>query len=155
MNRLEFARHHEEHVAAEFRRCGFTVDPFGQALLSDAARFALRSVNPPSGLRWIADFIVWRSDVTAFLVDAKASLRNDTESFSIETASYETQLAFERIGQPVVFVFADMTWNRACDLRPHRICSGSARGSGTPFVLVWKRDQRPFSEINPTQEMAA
>jgi hypothetical protein len=155
VNRLEFSRHHEERVVAEFRQRGFTVDPFGQALLTDAARLALRSVKPPSGLRWIADFIVWRSDVSAFLVDAKASLRTDTQSFSIELASYETQLAFERINQPVIFVFADMSWNRACDLRPHRECAGSSRGSGTPFVLVWKRDQRPFDEINPTREQAA
>jgi hypothetical protein len=151
---MVISRAHEEQVAHKFRRAGFNVDPFGQALLTEAARAALREVTPPSGVRWMADFVAWRADVQAFLIDAKTSVRSDTASFAIEEASYETQLAFERFGQPVIFVFADFSWNRACDLKPHRRCDGSQRGSGTPFVLVWKRDQRPFDELSATEVAA-
>lgn len=145
--RMAAAELHEKRVVNELRRLGFTVEPFGQALLSKHARDALRRVDPPTLLRWLSDFIAWRDDVPPFLVEAKGTM-SETQSFSIETLSYECALALERdFGLPVLFVFADMTCNWASHLEPHRRCLGSSRGSGTPFVLVWKTDQCALEQM--------
>lgn len=61
----------EEATASALRDLGLTVEPYGQALLTERGREMLRGI--PTEERWVADFLVTSTNHGAFLVDAKYS----------------------------------------------------------------------------------
>jgi hypothetical protein len=161
---------HELDAAAEIRLHGLRVDEFGQALLSEDARAALRQTK--SLLRWLPDLVAWRpAKPRPFLIDAKTCLDGrKTANHSIEL---RVLLAARFTDLPVFFICdemkaleADYVWPggnivRACCDRcladaaadptgrqlgkrcPTHLARGG-RGSGTPYVLVARSACKPL-----------
>ena len=146
-NRMSTASEHEKNVCARIRSLGWQCEPFGQALLSEPMREALRRFKTP--VRWMPDLIAVRDEI--LFVDAKSEQRRDTPNFSVECASWESDKRWSiALAAPVVYVFADFSANYIDALRPIRTISedrGGTSGSGTAFILVRKSDQLHLEEI--------
>lgn len=152
--RLRLALDHERAVMERIRSAGWSCEPFGQAMLTEAIRKILRRHRTP--IRWMPDLLAIREEV--LLVDAKYELRTDTPNFSIECDAIEAHKRWSvALASPVVYVFPDFTVNTVESLRPihefHNV-RGQTRGSGTDFVLVRKSDQHPFDEIFGSETFA-
>jgi hypothetical protein len=97
--RWEKREHNEQATAEHLRGIGCEVLPYGQDLLSEAARELLRG-DPNAWPRWLADFIVRTPGQDRLLVDAKFALPG-TLNHSIEMRSL---WAARREGLPVWYV---------------------------------------------------
>ncbi len=159
--RLGWGSAHEQAVEGWLYARGLTVEPFGQALLSEALRDVLKGDENRSLLRWC-----WRpGKPRLFLVDAKHCIGAATPNHSIELRAL---LASRMTMLPVFYVCEDgkalsaasvledgddggccpECWKLALDdiwgrALPER-CPEHARrgrlGSGTPYALV-RRDR--------------
>jgi hypothetical protein len=159
---------HELDAAAEIRLHGLRVDEFGQALLSEDARAALKQTN--SLLRWLPDLVAWRpAKPRPFLIDAKTCLRK-TANHSIEL---RVLLAARFTDLPVFFICdemkaleanfvwpggnivraccdgcladaaADPTGRQLAKRCPVHLTRGGG-GSGTPYVIVARSACKPL-----------
>lgn len=145
---------HENAICVQLGRRGWSVEPFGQALLSERMRDGMRQVHYPVFWRWLPDLIACR-DGRIVLVDGKYELRTDTPNFSVEMSARHAHLCMLDLGAPIVYVFGDMSCNYCDDLIPERGYGSlggagrvdGVRGSGTPFVLVKKSQQLHLDEI--------
>jgi hypothetical protein len=154
--RKHLAESHEFAIRVELERRGWTVEPFGIALLSDHMRQALRQVQPLALWRWLPDLIATR-DRRTVLVDGKDEQRNDTPNFAVEETAILAHRTMATLGVPIVYVFSDMSCNFNCDdllnqgRRVGPTHGGSrvqgAAGSGTPFWLLPKRHQLHLDEV--------
>src|SRR5262245_53343513 len=70
--RLAQGKAHEIEVTSRLRSHGWAVEPFGQALLTEAIRAALRR-HAHLPLRWMPDLLAVRGDDLPLMVDAKTS----------------------------------------------------------------------------------
>jgi hypothetical protein len=119
-NRLEFAtKVAEPHIAAELEKLGFVVAPYGQGLLTDAARKMLEHEATPE--RWTPDFLVARRPIVdtprwpkemrdkyTFLVDVKYRLQGQ-QNYSIEMRSL---IAASTFGMDVYYVCGTRDGNK-------------------------------------------
>lgn len=158
--RMADAHTWEEAVTRGLQRIGWKACRYGQGMLTDEVRDALRRIDTP--IRWHPDVIAIRGDV-AYFVDAKAG-REDTPNHSIERSSlaaFHDWYMHSRI--PVVIVWRDtliepngqrsrtghcaFTWELLADEAPLRPMAYVGEGSGTPGWL-WPKDMcHRFSEI--------
>lgn len=141
---------HEVAVTEMLAARRWVVQPWGQGLIREEIRAALVTRWPPVLWRWIPDLIAVRGKQVV-LVDPKTSLRNDTPNFSIEQNALLAHSIMAHLGLQIVYVFADFSCNEVRYLKiehrtmdSHRLMTG---GSGTPYVLVRKADQRAFDDI--------
>jgi hypothetical protein len=141
---------HEHTVADALDVRGWLVQPWGQGLIREEIRAAMVTRWPPVLWRWIPDLIAVRGRQLA-LVDPKTSLRSDTPNFAIEQSALIAHQIMANLGLQIVYVFADLSCNEVRHLKiehrtldSHRLTTG---GSGTPYVLVRKADQRPLDDI--------
>jgi hypothetical protein len=153
--RLAQARSAETTVLSGLRDNGWNAEPFGQALLPDSIRDALkRYINldgSPTLLRWLPDVIAskqfaWFQMIV--LLDVKA---DSGQRFAIELKALETCEALqEHLLIPCWFV-----WPNGHVLTPQMVrdnCFDGSQfegraGSGTPYVLVEKYHARKFKEL--------
>ena len=143
---------HEQAVIDRLNREGWLAERFGQALLTEACRNAMKSWSDcalrPTLMRWLPDILAC-SPMKLFLVDAKCG-RTDTPNYDIESASVEAHQAIvDHLYTPVVYVFEDwrvMTPRTAIERGVRRSGSGTT-GSGTPFYLIEKRFAMDFSDV--------
>jgi len=148
--RLHIGKGHELDVTEKLAAHGWIVHPWGQGLFEGEAgehvRQALVARQPKTYWRWIPDLIAVKG-TRLMLVDPKTDL-TDTPNFSIEIDAYIAHLAMSGFGLPVVYVWQDMTCNTPGGLFVHKwfaeLQRGATRGSGTPFGLVSRADQKPF-----------
>jgi len=149
--RMHLGAGHESAVKERLEAYGWTVQAWGQGLITEEIRAAMYAKYPPVLWRWIPDLIAVRGRVVV-LIDPKSSERLDTPNFSIEQSALIAHQIMANLGLLIVYVFADFTCNSVQHLQiayqslnePGRVKTG---GSGTPYVLVRKADQRPFDEI--------
>lgn len=156
VDRKQLAESHEYAIQVELERRGWSVQPFGIALLADEVRDALRRVQPPSYWRWLPDLVAMR-DGRMVLIDGKDEQRKDTPNFAIEEMALAAHRNMAFFGIPIVYVFSDMScnWNSddfAYSGRRFAPMGSSGRvegvrGSGTPFVLVPKSQQLHLDDI--------
>jgi hypothetical protein len=149
--RMHLGQAHEVAVAERLERRGWAVQAWGQGLIREEIRAVLMAIWPPVLWRWLPDLIVTKGRV-AVLVDPKSSIRADTPNFAIEQHAVVAHQLMAVLGLPIVYVFGDFTCARVQDIdivyqslnEPGRVQTG---GSGTPYVLVRKADQRPLDVI--------
>lgn len=156
--RMQFAEAHEECVLDLVRQAGWTADHWGQGLLSDPMRKALRGTDSP--IRWAPDILAVRGQTTTF-VDAKGEIRQDTPNFSIEKRAFTSHFSWW-VGNGIHFVYVwdDFTVSHIRDvgrlINEGRIRTGvfQGSGSGTPFLLIPKASTRPFEAVFARQRAA-
>lgn len=142
--RLTDATRHEHDVAERLRAHGWTVEPFGQALLVEAIRTALRHyAHLP--LRWMPDLLGVRGDDIPVLIDAKWG-RSDTPNYDLERDAFDAHLRWWwAMRTQFWYVWHDFHYSTieqiSRGINDGHICKGAYRGngSGTPFLLVPKR----------------
>ena len=148
--RLHIGIGHEVAVTDALADRGWLVQPWGQGLIREEIRAALVTRYPPVLWRWIPDLIAVKGK-TVVLVDPKTSLRSDTPNFAIEQSALIAHQIMANLGLQIVYVFADLTCNEVRHLKiAHRTLDSqrlATGGSGTPFVLVRKADQRPLDDV--------
>ena len=145
--RITTAVSHEQAVADAIRACGWTVGPFGQALLPGIVRERMKLWD--NLLRHFPDLIAVRerhgpddTDDGIRLVDAKAG-RTDTDNYDFQDRAV---LAYQRwvlFDIDVWLVFPDLRCARASDAwtTPQRRRGHfNGTGSGTAFSLLPKCD---------------
>jgi hypothetical protein len=141
--RLELAEAWEHEVAAALEARGWAVEPYGQALLTEAARRMLR-LDPHAQHRWLPDLLAHHPDkAVSVLVDAKTG---DGPNYAIEKSALAALVAHEANAlMPLYIVFHDWHVARACELweivddeRIARTGVYQGRGSGTPFWVIKK-----------------
>ena len=105
--RLAIGDAHEKHVRSELEARGWTVDQWGQALLSESTREALAQTS--SMLRFEPDIIASKSGLVV-MIDCKASISPESGKRHLSRQAFEAGLAFagERLAQ-FYFVFHDMS----------------------------------------------
>ena len=160
-DRMALAGPHEQAVLAELAGRGLSVEPFGQALLSDGLRDALRKTD--TLMRWLPDIAGWRpGKPKPFLVDAKNCITTKTENHSIEMRAL---LAARITMLPVFYVCDDYRalsaagvfedgpdghccpecWALPAHCPDHK--RRGRRGTGTPYVLVRRERCVPLERI--------
>jgi hypothetical protein len=156
--RLSVGRAGQAELQAVLERRGFEVFVTGQEhLLSPAVHAALRyeHADPMArAVRFAPDLLAYRADFPLAYWEAKVNTTPGTPNFAIEKACYEEQLARVEKGERVVIAFLDVdrlwraNWvgrlgiSRDMSARRH-----AARGSQTPYVLVWKASTLPLAEF--------
>lgn len=163
---------HEQAVEERIRQLGFTVDRFGQGLLSETVRGYL-SLETRSLLRWLPDLAVMVDHARIIvLVDAKncAPSNRGTLNHSIEMRSLRTA---QLIDLPVWYVCQDFKalsahaiirdgpdesccqrcWKQLTELPddlPERCPEHQLKGrngSSTPYVLIAKARCRTLKKV--------
>ena len=127
---------HEQRVAQELTRRGWHVDPWGQGVLSNAIRIALRSTS--SCLRWLPDLIAAKNEQIA-MIDCKTRMTSRTTSrHAVEYSAVTAQLQLVAWGLlPVYYVFDNLDV-----LTPYDVLTNGTSGprthagSGTPYLLI-------------------
>lgn len=142
--RMHVGLSHEDTVSEMLWARGWTVHPFGQALLTAATREALRSLDDCL-LRWLPDRLAVRGpDVLPF--DGKAG-RTDTKSYCIEKTSHAAGIWLASGGVPVVYVWPDFQVSYLGDLADDLLVSGRQLPWRTPYWLLPKFVGRDFDSI--------
>lgn len=151
---MPLAEAHEHRVKHELENRGWHVDLYGQGQLSPENRDALMSLGWTCHLRWLPDLLASRAESNRMRVawiDAKDELNDDTPNFSLELDANIAHLKLQAVfGIPIVYVWGDLTCSKAADIRrtdvryPKR---GTVVGSGTPFMLIPKREQLPLDAL--------
>ncbi|GAA1928682.1 hypothetical protein [Streptantibioticus ferralitis] len=106
---------HEECVAWELTRRGWAVDAWGQGVLSNAVRFALRRID--SSLRWTPDLIAANGRRVA-LIDCKARMTSRTSHRHAGSSVAPTMLRTPRFNRQSSLAIS----TRSAE---HPVCRGS------------------------------
>lgn len=150
-DRIHHGIAHERACLERLENEGWTVQPWGQGILTDEIRNSLRDAHGTIMWRWTPDLIAVRNNEIR-LVDPKSDIRADTEFFSLEVAAWATHTFMRVLGLPVIYVWQDFSVNWPDGIEVVRFSEGTGtRGSGTPFVLIRKTDQHPWESAFPVR----
>jgi hypothetical protein len=138
---------HEQRVAEELNHRGWTVDAWGQGVLSEGVRCALRGTD--SALRWAPDLIAAKGR-ELFMIDCKSRMTSRTTSrHAVEKAAVMAHLHLVAWTQlPVCYVFDNLDV-----LSPHDVLMTgytgprTVHGSGSSYYLVPASRAFSFSEV--------
>lgn len=153
--RKEVGDLHEQHVAEELTLRGWTVNPWGQGILTHPVRAVLR--NTDSSLRWTPDLVAARGE-NVVLIDCKARMTSSaSERHAVERAAVKAHLQYcAWTDLPLYYVFDTLGV-----LTPHDVLSAgrigphTRVGSGAPYYLVSSSLARPFDAVFGTHETVA
>ncbi|MFI0716455.1 hypothetical protein ACH4SK_38865 [Streptomyces inhibens] len=138
---------HEQRVARELDKRGWTVDEWGQGVLSPAAHAALRSTD--SFLRWAPDLVAVQGR-HLFMIDCKSRMTSRaTGRHAVEAAAVTAHLQLAAwTGLPVCYVFDNLDVLTPLDvLMAGRSGPHSVRGSGSPYHLVPTKHALAFDAV--------
>ncbi len=144
---------HERRVTLELHNRGWHVSPWGQGVMGEPVRLALRSTD--SFLRWTPYLIATREG-RVVMIDCKSRMTSQaSRRHAIENAAVTAHLqlvAWARL--PLYYVFDNLdllTPTDALGLGTHG--SRTTAGSGTPYLLAPRRRLSPPSAV--TSEVLA
>ena len=143
---------HERRVAEELALRGWGVSPWGQGVLTEAVRVALRGTE--SSLRWTPDLVAAK-DRQVFLIDCKSRMTSRiTHRHAVERAAVMAHLQLAAWTQlPICYVFDNLDVLTPLDvLMLGRTGSQPAAGSGSPYHLVPTRRSLAFDEVFGTMQ---
>ncbi|MEU3320812.1 hypothetical protein ACGFZG_27255 [Streptomyces antibioticus] len=143
---------HEKRVAEELALRGWDVSPWGQGVLTEAVRVALRGTE--SSLRWTPDLVAAK-DRQVFLIDCKSRMTSRiTQRHAVERAAVMAHLQLAAWTQlPICYVFDNLDVLTPLDvLILGRTGPQPAAGSGSPYHLVPTRCSLAFDEVFGTTQ---
>ena len=148
--RLALGQKHERRVADELRRRRWTVDEWGQGVLSGPIRDAIRRSD--SRLRFLPDLIA-AQDGELVTIDCKDRMQSaDTGRYAVSRNCVNFGLQLAALGVAVFYVFGDLGV-----LVPTEVMSygriGPTRSVGGAYFLVSSRFLHNFDEVfgRPTE----
>lgn len=152
--RLATGLEHEERVRAELERRGWTTSPYGQGVLDEQVRRALKLTDSPR--RFDPDFIVAQGS-TVCGIDAKATMRGDAaHTYTISRKVLEAHLRiWANDDLAIYYVFSNLGV-----ATPHEVMQfchvtriGEVNGSYVSFAAG---APRPFDEVfGPPADLSA
>ncbi|AJE81754.1 hypothetical protein SLNWT_1378 [Streptomyces albus] len=138
---------HERYVAEQLIERGWTVDFWGQGLLSRGLQCALRRTD--SSIRWFPDLIATKAG-DLVLIDCKGGTTSQrTGRHAVERSAVQAHLQLVAwTGLPVYYVFDGLdVW------APHDVLIAgqegphSVVGSGAPYFLIASQGARRFDAL--------
>lgn len=128
------SKYHERMCIALLRHHGWVADHWGQALISDQLREAIKATKCPA--RWSPDVLAVRGKEWA-LIDCKAEVKNGTANYAIEAAALEAMVAWAMANTDehgeCGYVWHDFAWTSALDIH----MSGDKWSGPTECGYVW------------------
>jgi hypothetical protein len=146
---------HERRVAQELVLRGWDVNAWGQGVLTEAVRSALRGTD--SSLRWTPDLVAAKGP-QVFLIDCKSRMTSHTtHRHAVERAAVMAHLQLVAWTQlPVCYIFDNLDVLTPLDiLMSGRTGPHSARGSGSAYYLVPAARSLAFDEVFGTGQPSA
>jgi hypothetical protein len=137
----------ERRVATELRSRAWSVSQWGQGILDEEIRQALRRTD--SSARWTPDLIAARTE-TACFIDCKANMSGGTRRrHAIERAAVRAHLQLVAMTDlPVYYVFDDLGVATPYDVLTDGRCgSRSSVGSGAAYCLISSALDRSFDSV--------
>lgn len=145
----------EQRVAGELRSRAWVVNPWGQGVLDERIRYALRRTD--SFARWTPDLVAARDETVCF-IDCKANMTGGTRRrHAIERAAVRAHLQLVAwTDLPLYYVFDDLGVATPYDvLMAGQHGPTSNVGSGAPYYLINTSMDRPLDTVfGPLQRMA-
>lgn len=142
--RKEVGDAHEARVRYELEQRGWTVAQYGQALLPEQIRRALKVTD--SAMRWDPDLVAACGSYVC-LVDAKAAMRGaDAHRYNISRKALKAHLAmFAMLDLPIYYVFSNLGVATAVDVMQY--CRLTAVSQTSGYVSLPAGVPVPFDEV--------
>lgn len=142
---------HEDRVQRELTQRGWTVAPYGQGVLPEPIRRALR--NTDSMMRWDPDMVAAQGS-TICLIDAKASMRSeDAWSYTISRKALRAHLRMSAdLDLPIYYVFSNL--GVATPVEVMQFCRLASLGQAGGYVSFGAGLPRPFDDVFGTEAFA-
>lgn len=137
----------ERRVADALRGRGWHVNAWGQGVIDEPVRRALRSSD--SFARWTPDLVAARNRIVCF-IDCKANMTGRaSQRHAIERAAVKAHLQFVAWNNlPVYYVFDDLGVATPYDILMAGEPGPTPRvGSGAPYFLISAAYDRSFDSI--------
>lgn len=134
---------HEDRVRWELERRGWTVAPYGQGILPEQIRRALKQTDSP--MRWDPDMVAANGS-TVCLIDAKASMRGDDAwTYTISRKAVRAHLRmWSELDLPIVYVFSNL--GVATPAEVLQFCRLQTTGSAGGYLSFPAGLPRPFDD---------
>jgi hypothetical protein len=142
--RKDIGDRHEDRVRAELELRGWTVSEYGQAVLAEPVRAALKRTE--SRMRWDPEFVAALGSHLA-LVDAKGAMRGDdawTYTISRKALRAHLHMAVD-LDLPVYYVFANL--GVATPVEVMQFCRLARVGDAGGYVSFPAGLPRPFDDV--------
>lgn len=150
--RLSLGTAHEQRVARELQARGWTVDPWGQGVLSAEVRTAIR--NSGSRLRFLPDLIAARNGELV-TVDCKDRMRSaDSGRYAIARQCVNFGLQMTALDVPLVYVFGNLGVLVPAEVMAYGRIGPRVAGSGA-YYLVPERLGHQFDDVFGTPQVIA
>lgn len=149
---------HEQSLPGKLRARGWHVNAMGMGILPDAMQLQLQryrdSYNRPCLLRWFPDFVATTDrfgKIKAYLVDAKATMREDTGNYAIEANAFDAyQVVEQDFHIPVLLLGEDDRVLTMYAVKNRGVAKQDGRkagGSKTAFFLVHNFFAEPMNRF--------
>ena len=154
-DRMASAKVFESDLIDRLNSMGWRAWPFGQGLLPEECRNALKRFRDdqgnPSLIRWMPDILAVKTighGSSVALIDAKKS-NADYSSYTIEIKAVETmEIYAKHLFTPTFFVFDDYRVLTPSNARALGVAGPPPKfGSGTPYILVQKLFSQPMEDV--------
>ncbi|MEV7416543.1 hypothetical protein [Streptomyces sp. NPDC089919] len=135
---------HEKRIAEELTARGWSVNPWGQGVLTQPVQAALRMTD--SSLRWTPDLLAAKGDHLT-MIDCKSSMTSRaTRRHAIERAAVHSHFQLVAWSElPIYYVFDNLDVLTPYDaLTAGQTGPHSLSGSGAPYLLVPTTERRTF-----------
>lgn len=144
IDRKSVGDEHERRVKEELERRGWTVDPYGQGVLSEATRRALKTTD--SRMRWDPDMIATQGS-TIRLIDAKGAMRGeDAWTYTLSRKALRAHLRmWTELDLPIYYVFANL--GVATPVEVMQFCRLASMGEAGGYVSFAAGLPRPFDDV--------
>lgn len=134
----------ESRVRRELEQRGWTVSEYGQAVLADPIRSALKRTE--SRMRWDPEFVIAHGSALA-LVDAKGAMRGeDAWSYTISRKALRAHLQMvAELDLPIYYVFANLGVSTPAEVM--QFCRLARVGDAGGYVSFPAGMPRPFDDV--------
>lgn len=144
---------HEARVRDELERRGWTVAPYGQGVLPEPIRRALKTTD--SAMRWDPDLVAALGSYVC-LIDAKSAMRGEaTTRYNISRKALRAHLQMWALRDlPIYYVFSNLGVATAVEVMQY--CRLATLGNTSGYVSVPAGVPVPFDEVfgSPQTAMA-
>lgn len=135
---------HERRVREELERRGWTVNPYGQGVLSEEIRRALKTTDSP--MRWDPDLVA-ACGSSICLVDAKTAMRGEAaHHYSISRKAVQAHVQmWARLDIPIYYVFSNLGVATVLDVMHY--CRLATLGQTGGYISLPAGIPMPFDEV--------